>query len=93
MPIAFYVVVLVLMVAVLVLQDATRYTASDRLSDLLNAAGFYVILMFLVGGALCMLRLYQRHQYMPLRTVLWFLAAFGCWWLFFRDGSRDPPKE
>jgi hypothetical protein len=92
MPISFWLVVLVLMVVVLVLQDATRYTASDRFAELLNNAGFYVILIFLVGVALFTLRLHQRHQYVSLRTVLWLLEAFGCWWLFFRDDSSGSPK-
>jgi hypothetical protein len=93
MPITFWIVGLALMVAVLALQSATRYTASDKLADLLSDAGFYIILIFLVGEALFTLRLYQRHQHVSFRTMLWLLAAFGCWWLFFWDDSRDPLEK
>jgi len=50
LPIGFWIVVLVLMLVVLVLQDATQYTGSDHSADLLSDAGFFIILVVLLVG-------------------------------------------
>jgi len=92
-PLGFWIVVLVLMVIVLVLQDATEYSAPGWIADLLNDAGFYIILLFLVVGFVLRLRHYHQSPYLFWRGLSWFLAAFGCWWLFFRDDSPDPPQK
>ena len=91
-PIGFSIVVLVLMLVVLALQDATRYTGSDRFADLLSDAGFLIIFVFLLVGVVFRFQNYHRSRYL-FWGLPWCAAAFGCWWLFFRDDSRDPPKK
>lgn len=96
MPISVWITVLVALAAALFLQNLTRYTTSDRFSDLLSDIAFYIIFVFLVVFAAFTYRNYLRSGD-PLwhygRAILWFVSAFGLWWILFNGDSRTPPRR
>jgi uncharacterized membrane-anchored protein len=70
LPIAFWIVVFVLMVVILVLQDATQYDAPDWFADLLDDVGLYVIAIVLLVGIAFRLKHYQHSPYLFWRGIV-----------------------
>ena len=83
-------IILVVLLIVVVLQNATRYTASDRVSDRLTGIGLAVSI-FVIVFLSAWNWLHPRFGWWSrIRTVGWFVIALFCLWAAFGNDLRRP---
>ena len=93
MPPSFWIIALALMIVILILQDSLRFSTSDLWADLIDDAGFYVVLVIIVAIGVFTVRDYHRSGHLPWRSVRWVVMALICWWIFFNDTLRNRSRD